>query len=98
MTDHSLNKIIASDNNRKKGANPLTIRKMLQDLLHQERIEKIEVTQTSYTISELAQKLSISIEELIKFRTFINTYSPSKTTNDDISYEIIRLYCNTKFN
>lgn len=97
MTDHSLNKIIASDNNRKKGANPLTIRKMLQDLLHQERIEKIEVTQTSYTISELAQKLSISIEDLIKFRTYINTYSPSKTTCDDISYEIIRLYCNTKF-
>ncbi len=98
MTDYSLNKLLETSNNRKKGANPLTIRKMLQDLLHQERIEKIEVTQTSYTISELAQKLSISIEELIKFRTFINTYSPSKTTNDDISYEIIRLYCNTKFN
>lgn len=97
MTEHSLNKIIASDNNRKKGVNPLTIKKMLQDLLHQERIEKIEVTQTSYSISELSKKLSISMEELIKFRTFINTYSPSKTTCDDISYKLIRLYCNTKF-
>lgn len=97
MTEHSLKKIIASDKNRKNGANPLTIRKMLQDLLHHERIEKIEVTQTSYSISELSKKLSISMEELIKFKTFINTYSPSKTACDGISYEIIRLYCNTKF-
>jgi len=98
MTEHSLNKLLERSNNRKNGANPLTIRKMLQDLLHHERIEKIEVTQTSYSISELSKKLSISMEELIKFRAYINTFSPSKTLCDDISYEIIRLYCNTKFN
>ena len=97
MTDFSLKNLTKDSNNRKKGANPLTIRKMIQSLLCHERVEKIEVTRARYSISELANELSISMDELIKFKNFINTYPTSKTANDDISYEIIKLYCNTKF-
>jgi hypothetical protein len=96
MTDFSLKNLTKDSNNRKRGVNPLTIRKMIYDLQNKERLEKIEVKRRRYSISELANELSISMDELIKFKTFINSYPTSKTSNDDISYKIIRLYCNTK--
>ncbi len=96
MNNTILTKINDFDNRnyRNKALKFRTAQQMIHKLLMCDRLEKIEVKRTRYTKQELANKLSIDLEELMPFTGNIIKSSMRKTGEMDL--RLIKLYLNTK--
>lgn len=101
MSDFILSKLTElSNNGRSTGIKHGTIKRMVSELLRNDRLVKIEVKEIRYTQAQLANKLSISVEELKNYMTSTTSSDYKRGTrgnNQDIGMEILKLYCKTKF-
>lgn len=101
MSEFILSKLPELDNNgRSGGFKHATIKKMICELLTNDRLVQMEVKQMRYSPTQLANKLSISVEELRNFMSPITKLDVQKGTrghNFDMGMEVLKLYCKTKF-
>ena len=96
MNNIILTKIKDFDNRnyRNKALKFMTAQKMVHKLLSCERLEKIEIKRPRYTKQELADKLSINLDELEPFTRNITKSSIRKAGEMDL--RLLKLYFNTK--